>query len=178
MKNNRLFLKLVLALSVIVILELLGIVATAQDMDLELVHTDQDKSWYINTRTMVNPAPGTVSFWNKIVPSKGSGYFARMGAVLEKARKNPGRLEYVQVLQELECGTNRVKVWNVIFYDRQNRIIYSSTAPKTTGEVLAFQQETGSVRNAVCSTSYLNAPERPEQLAELQAPFSAAGIVD
>jgi hypothetical protein len=124
---------------------------------------------------MVNPTPGTVSFWNKIVPSKGSSYFAQMGSILEKARKNRNRLEYVQVLQELECGTNKVKVWSVIFYDRQDRIIYSSTAPKTTGEVLAFQQEAGSVRNAVCSTAYLNAPEKQAMLAELQD--SAAGVM-
>jgi hypothetical protein len=174
MKSNRFFRKLVFALSVIVILELLGIVATAQDADMELVHADQDKSWYVNTRTMVNLAPGTISFWNKIVPSKGSRYFTQMGSVLEKARKNPNRLEYVQMLQELECGTNRVKVWSVIFYDRQDRIIYSSTAPGTTGEVLAFQQEAGSVRNAVCSTAYLNAPEKQDLLAELQAPSVAA----
>lgn len=174
MKNNRLFLKLVLALSVVLVLELLGIVATAQEEDMALVHADQDRSWYINTRTMVNPVPGTVSFWNKIVPSKGSGYFAQMGSVLEKARKNSNRLEYVQVLQELECGTNKTKVWSVIFYDRQDRIIYSSTSPKATGEILAFQQEAGSVRNAVCSTAYLNAPERQDVLAELQAPSTAA----
>lgn len=172
--KNKLFQKLVLALSIIVILELLGIVATAQEVDMELVHADQDKSWYVNTRTMVNPTPGTVSFWNKIVPSKGSRYFAQIGSVLEKARKNPNRLEYVQVLQELECGTNKAKVWSVIFYDRQDRIIYSSTAPKTTGEVLALQQEAGSVRNAVCSTSYLNSPERQDMLAELQTPSVAA----
>jgi hypothetical protein len=178
MKSNRLFQKLVIALSVIVILELLGIVATAQEADMELVHADQDKSWYINTRTMINPSPGTVSFWNKIVPSKGSPYFAQMGSVLKKARKNPNRLEYVQILQELECGTNKAKIWNVVFYNRQDRIIYSSTTPKTTGEVLAFQQEAGSVRNAVCSTSYLNAPEKQDLLAELQAPSADEGIVD
>lgn len=123
---------------------------------------------------MVNPVSGTVSFWNKIVPSKGSGYFAQMGSVLEKARKNSNRLEYVQVLQELECGTNKTKVWSVIFYDRQDRNIYSSTSPKATGEILAFQQEAGSVRNAVCSTAYLNAPGRQDVLAELQAPSTAA----
>lgn len=167
--KNRLFLKLVLALLVVVILELLGIVATAQEVNMELVHADQDKSWYINTRTMVNPAPGTVSFWNKIVPAKGSGYLDQMKSVLEKVRKNPNRLEYVQVLQELECGTNKAKVWSVIFYDRQDRIIYSSPAPKATGEILAFQQEASSIRNAVCSsiTSYGNTAEKEEQLAGL-----------
>jgi hypothetical protein len=152
MKNKRSFLALLLTLFVIVSMELPGIVASAQEADMQLVITDPDKSWYINTLTLVTPAPGMVSYWNKIVPSKGSRYYSYMGSVLEKSRKDPGRLEYVQVLQELNCATNKTKVWNVVFYDRQNRIIHSSSASETTEVVLAFPQA-GSVRNAACGMS-------------------------
>jgi hypothetical protein len=167
MKSNRFFLQLVLVLVLFAILELPGIVAAAQDTDLALIHEDQNTSWYINTSTMVKPVPGTVSFWSKIVPSRESRYFEQMELVLEKARKDPDRLEYVQVLQELKCGTNKTKVWNVVFYDRQDQIIYSSTASKPIGDLLALQQEAGSVRNAVCSTAYHKAPGKQDLVAEL-----------
>lgn len=166
MKSRRFSLKLVVVL--FVMLELPGIAAAAQDADMKLVHADQDQSWYVNLRTMVKPAPGLVSFWSKIVPSKEGRYFGQMGSVLEKARKDPALLEYVQVLQEMECRTNKTKVWDVVFYDRQNRIIYSSSSPKTLGDALELQQEAGSVRNTVCDTSYRDAPGTQGLVAELR----------
>jgi hypothetical protein len=165
MKNNSFFLNLVLVL--VVLLELPGIVAAAQETDLALVHEDQDTSWYINTRTMVKPVPGSVSFWSKIVPSRESRYFEQLEVILEKAGKDPLRLRYVQVLQEFKCGTNKMRVWNVVFYDHQDHIIYSSTAPKAIGDMLALQQEAGSVHDAVCSTAYYKTPEKQNLVAEL-----------
>ena len=165
MKQFRLFLKLFLA----VVMGLPGVVVAAQEADLELIHADGGENWYINTRTLVNPAPGTVSFWNKIVFSKGSPCFAEMERVLEKAGKSKDRLEYVQVLQELECATSRTKVWNVVFYDRRDRIIYSSAAEKLCGRILAFMQEAFSVRDAVCSAASSRALEKQELLATLPA---------
>ena len=166
MKNPNIFLMLILVLLAVPAMP--GIVAAAEERDMALVQADQDTSWYINTRTMVRPAPGTVSFWSKMVPSKESRYFEQMGSELEKARKDPDRLEYIQVLQEITCGKNKTKMWDIVFYDRQNRIIYSSTAPKTLGEVLAFQREAGSVRNTVCDTSYRDAPGTQGLVAELR----------
>jgi hypothetical protein len=167
MKNDRLFHLPVLTLSVIVLLELLCIVASAQvECGMELVRADSDKSWYLNTRSRVSPTPGTVTFWNKIVPSKGSPYFVQLGSILEKAGKNPSKMEYVQVLQSKDCATDKTVVLNIIFYDRLDRIIYSRTEPKNSEDIFAFPQESNNLRSSVCSTSDITAREKEGLLAE------------
>jgi hypothetical protein len=125
-------------------------VIASQDSGLELVHSEFDRAWYVNTATMVSPAPGMISFWNKIVPTKGGEYYSQMGTLLEKAGKNPDRLEYVQALQELDCTTNRSKIWSVIFYDKQDRIVFSGSVGKATTKSIAFESAADEVRKTVC----------------------------
>jgi hypothetical protein len=48
--------------------------------------------------------------------SRESKYFEQIEFVPKKARKDPDRLEHVQVLQEFTCGTNLMNQWNVVFF--------------------------------------------------------------
>lgn len=141
---------LIFFLTLIAVLELLALFVTAKEPELELVHRDSDRSLYVNTRTLVRPARGTVSFWNKVVPARGSAYFAETQDILEKAGKNPGRLEYFQALQEMDCAENRTKVLSVVFYDKQDRIILSRASSMPKGDVIAFEKAANSVWKAVC----------------------------
>lgn len=116
---------LFMLLAFIVVVELLALSVSAKASGLERIHADRDGTWYINARTMVNPDGDRISFWSTVVPEKGGEYFARMAAALEKARKNPLRLEYIQTLQEVNCSTRKVITSNILFYDKKDRIVHT-----------------------------------------------------
>jgi len=145
--------KLMIVLSMLVILEALALFASAADPLITLVHADQEREWYINTRTLVNPAPGVVSLWSTVIPAKGSAYDTRVRNVLKQAGRNPGRLEYIQVLEEIDCAGNTVKAWDVLFYDRKDRIVLSSPATKDMRPALDRGGETASIWKMVCTAS-------------------------
>jgi hypothetical protein len=151
---KRTFAKLMVLLSLFVVLEVLALFATAAEPLLTLVHADQEREWYINTRTLVSPSPGAVSLWSKIVPAKGGAYDMRVREVMKQAGRNPGRLEYVQVLEEIDCVKNSVKVWSVLFYDRQDRIVMSSPVAQALQPALDIGDGAASIRKLVCMASF------------------------
>jgi len=94
-----------LILALILVWELLALTASATGPGLERVYSDRDGTWYINAKTMVSPEGGRMSFWSTVVPVKNGEYFTELGTALEKVRKNPLRLEYVQTLQDVDCSS-------------------------------------------------------------------------
>lgn len=151
--KNRLFTGFMAALSLIIAIELRAPFATAAEAEFTLVHVDQESEWYINTLTLISPSPGKISFWNKIVPTKGSTYSARVGEMLKKAGKDPDRLEYLQTLEEVDCAKNTSRVWSLMFYDRQDRIVLSKSASKAALPVMAMGSEADMMRKMVCTSA-------------------------
>jgi hypothetical protein len=65
------------------------------------------------------------------VPMKGGESFAWLGMVLKNARKNPLRLEYVQTLQETDCSTRNISRSNILFSDKQDRVVHTINGKPT-----------------------------------------------
>ena len=139
-----------LVLAFILVWELLALSAFALDSGLERIHVDPDGTLYINSRTMVNPDRNTFSFWSTIVPVKGGAYYTRTVTVLQKARKNPLRLEYVQSLQEINCSTRNVNTSSVLFYDKKDRIVHTVNVPGWAQEIEGSRPEVNRLLAAVC----------------------------
>jgi hypothetical protein len=118
-------------LSVILVGELLALSASAGVSGLERIYADPDGTWYINAKTMVNPAGERISFWSTVVPDKSSNYYSRLGDVLAKAGKNPRRLEYVQTLLDVDCATGTISASNILFYDKRDRIMHAINVPRS-----------------------------------------------
>ena len=148
---NSLFTRLAAVLTVIIVIELIAIFAFAAEGDLALVHADQEQEWYINTRTLVSPAPGTISFWNKIVPAQGSGSALRIQQVLKQAGKDPARAAYMQTLEERDCTTHSSKIWSVLFYDKQDRIIHVGNAAAAMRLVMGTVGKERAAEETVCN---------------------------
>lgn len=136
-------------LAVIAAFEIFALSVSGSE-DLTLVLGDRDRIWYVRSGTVVSPGPGKVNFWAKIVPAKESALLGRMKEALRDAGRNPGRLEYVQALQEVDCRGKDAKVLSVLFYDRKDRIVLSRTAPKDAQEIVALADAGGAVGKAVC----------------------------
>ena len=139
-------------LAVIVVVELLALPAFAKVSGLERIHADPGGTWYINAKTVVNPAGDRVSFWSTVVPKKDSAYYEVLGKVLEKRGKNPSRLEYVQILQEVDCSTGNVNSSNVLLYDKQDRIVHTVNSADTAQLIAEFGQAEYSLLAAVCGS--------------------------
>ena len=116
-------------LASVVVGELLALSVPAKAPYLERINADPNGAWYINKKTMVNPSSDRISFWSTAVPMKGGDSFAWLGMVLKNARKNPLRLEYVQTLQEADCSTRKISAPNILFSDKQDRIVHTINAP-------------------------------------------------
>jgi len=137
-------------LALIVVVELLGLSASAKVSGLERIHADPDGTWYINAKTMVSPVGNRVSFWSTVVPVKGSEYYSELGTALDKARKNPLRLEYVQTLQDVDCATGKISTLNILFYDKLDRIVHSITVPREAQQTASTGLASETLLAAVC----------------------------
>jgi len=134
----------------IVVVELLALSVSAKMSGLERIYVDPDGTWYINAKTMVNPGGNKISLWSTVVPVKGGDYYARSIVVLQKARKNPERLEYVQALQEVDCTIGKVTTSNILFYDKKDRIVHSVNVPGWAQQIEAARPEADRLLAAVC----------------------------
>jgi hypothetical protein len=138
-------------LTFIVVMELLTLTASAKDQDLSYVHANQDGTWYINARAEVHPVGGKASFWSTLVPEKDGAYYDVLGMSLEKRGKNRGQLEYVQLLQEVDCSMWTINTSNVLFYDKQDRIVLEVNSQNSAQLIAEFGQAENSLLTAVCS---------------------------
>lgn len=141
---------LFMLLAFIVVVELLALSVAAKVSGLERIHVDLDGSYYINSGTMVNPAGSKISFWSTVVPVKGGDYYTRSITVLQKARKDPNKLEYVQALQEVDCTTGKITTSNILFYDKKDRIVHSVNVPGWAQQIEASRPEADRLLAAVC----------------------------
>jgi hypothetical protein len=139
-------------LACIVAGELLALSVSAKVSDLERIHVDLDGSWYINSGPMENPVRSTISFWSTVIPVKNGGSYARSFTVLQTDREDPTRLESLQALQEVDCTTGRITTSNVLFYDKQDRIVHSVSVPGWAQRIEASRPETDRLLAAVCGT--------------------------
>lgn len=137
-------------LALIVVVELLALAASAKVSDLERVHADSNGTWYVNARTMVNPGGDKASFWSTVVPKKDSAYFDVLKMVLEKRGKDARRLEYVQILQEVDCSLWTIHPSNVLFYDKQDRIVHTVNSASSAKLIAEFGQAAGNILSSVC----------------------------
>ncbi len=122
----------------------------AKTPDLDPVRTDQNGAWYINARTMVRPAGDKVSFWSTVVPRKDGIYYEVLGMVLEKTRKNPSQLEYIQILHEADCSMGTLDSKIVTFYDKQDRIVHTVNRPESARLIAEFGHAEDGLLAAVC----------------------------
>ncbi len=122
----------------------------ANTSSLDPVRTNQDGVWYVNARTMVNPADDKVSFWSTVVPRKDGVYYEVLGMVLEKTRKNPGQLEYIQILHEADCSMGTLDSKIVTFYDKQDRIVHTVNRPESARLIAEFGHAEDGLLAAVC----------------------------
>jgi hypothetical protein len=143
-------------LTFIVFMGLLTLTASAKDQDLSYVDANQDGTWYINARAEVHPVGGKASFWSTLVPKKDGAYYDVLGMSLEKRGKNPGQLEYVQLLQEVDCSTWAIDTSNVLFYDKQDRIVLEVNSQVPAQLIAEFGQAEDSLLTAVCSQHVAN----------------------
>ena len=134
----------------VVVAELFALSVSAMAPGLERIHAGPEGTWYINAKTMVNPANDRISFWSTIVPVKGGEYDAQMRMVLEKARKNPRRLEYVQTLQEVDCATRKIVTSNILLYDKLDRIVHTINVPRPEQQTAAVGDAADSLLVAAC----------------------------
>jgi hypothetical protein len=151
--KNRIFTGFAASFLLLIVLELPALAASAAEADCALVHADAQREWYINTRTLVSPAPGKISFWNRIVPVKGSAYSVRAHEMLKKAGKDPDRLAYLQTLEEIDCTRNTSKIWSLLFYDRQDRIVLSLAGPQNDAPAIIWGKEADLMRKRVCTSA-------------------------
>jgi hypothetical protein len=138
-------------LAFIVVMELLALAASAKVSDLDRIHADSNGTWYVNAKTLVNPAGGRASFWSTVVPNKDGTYFDVLRMSLEKRGKSPGRLEYIQLLQEADCSLWTLRTSNVLFYDKQDRIVLMVNSPDSAKLIAEFGQAADSILASVCS---------------------------
>ena len=138
-------------LTFIVVMELFTLTAFAKDQDREYVRSNHEGTWYINARNQVHPVDGKASFWSTIVPEKDGGYYDVLGMSLQKRGKNPGQLEYIQLLQVADCSVWKVNASNVLFYDKQDRIMLEVDSQSTAQLIAEFGQAEDSLLTAVCS---------------------------
>lgn len=143
---------LYLFLALILVWELLALSASAKVSGLERIYADPHGTWYINAKTMVNPAHDRISFWSTVVPVKGSDYYSKLGAVLGKAGKNPLRLEYVQTLQDVDCLTKKINTSNILFYDKLDRIVLTINLPLSMQQTESTTLAADSLLAAVCTS--------------------------
>ena len=139
-----------LFLALILVWELLALSASAKVTGLERVYADPHGTWYINAKTMVNPAGERISFWSTVVPVKGGDYYSKLGSILAKAGKNPLRLEYVQTLQDVDCSTKKISTTNILFYDKLDRIVHTINLPLAKQQTESTNLAAHSVLAAVC----------------------------
>jgi len=142
-------------LAFIVVVEFFALSVSAKAPGLERIRTDPNGTWYINAKTMVNPASDRISFWSTVVPQKNSAYFDVLGMVLEKRGKSAQRLEYVQILQEVDCSIGTINTSNVLFYDKQDRIVYTVNSPASAKLIAEFGQAADSILASVCGSQQL-----------------------
>jgi len=152
MLNKILRTGMYLFLALILAWELLALSASAKGSGLERIYADPDGTWYINAKTMVSPASDKISFWSTFVPVKGGDNFSRIVSVLEKARKNPLRLEYVQTLQEVNCLTKKISTSNILYYDKLDRIVHTVNVPPSSQQAESSGPATEQLLAAVCTS--------------------------
>ena len=138
--------------ALILVGELLALSPSATVSGLERIYTDPDGTWYINAKTMVSPAGERISFWSTVVPVKGSEYYFHLGDVLDKARKNPLRLEYVQTLQDVDCKTGKISTSNILFYDKRDRIVHTVNVPRSAQQAGSSGLAADRLLAAVCNS--------------------------
>lgn len=138
-------------LTFIVVMELFTLTASAQDQDREYVRSNHEGTWYINARVAVQPVGGKASFWSTLVPNKDGAYYDVLGMSLEKRGKNPGQLEYIELLQEVDCSMWTINTSNVLFYDKQDRIVLEVNSQGSSQLIAEFGQAENSLLTAVCS---------------------------
>jgi hypothetical protein len=137
-------------LATILLLELLALAATAKSPDLDRIYANVDGTWYLNGKTMVNPAGNRVSVWSTIVPEKQGTYYEVLGMVLEKRGKDPRRLEYVQILQDVDCSAGKVSSSTALFYDKRDRIVHTVNSSASAQLIADFGQAEDTILAAVC----------------------------
>lgn len=157
MLNKILRTGMYLFLALILVWELLALSASAKGSGLERIHADPDGTWYINAKTMVSPAGDRISFWSTVVPVKGTEYYSELGTTLERARKNPLRLEYVQTLQEVDCSTRKIITSNILYYDKQDRIVHTVNVPRSAQQTESSGPAAERLLAAVCSSQLAQA---------------------
>ena len=134
----------------IMVLQLFALPAPAKSPELDRVYASLEGAWYINAKTMVHPDSDTASFWSTVVPHKGGMYYGVLAMVLEKRGKNPDRLEYVQILHEVDCSIGEMKYSTVLFYDKQDRIVLTVNSPGSAKLIADFGQAPDNILAAVC----------------------------
>lgn len=123
----------------------------ARQSSVRLFRAEDDRLWYINGETMVNLPSDIVSFWNRVVPRKGSAHFRQMQSVLKQAGKDPRRLEFYQRLDEMDCMNNRLRTVSELYYDENDRILLSRVAPRAGWTAIAAGSDEAFLRETVCS---------------------------
>lgn len=162
MRRRGMFIWFTAGLAALAAIEIFALAVMGSEPRLQVIDRNGERDWYVNTDTMVSTAPDTISYWNKIVPAKDSALFRRIADLLREAGKNPRRVEYVQTLQEADCGDGDARIMSVLFYDRKDRIVLSGAAPKEARELVALADRNGEVRRTVCDLSRRRDPA-PEQ---------------
>ncbi len=158
---NKLFIPvLLLGLSTIVVLELMALAVQAAEKDLQFVRGERDRIWYLKTDTLISTAPGTFSFWNKVVPAKGSPYFSRMGEVLHHGGKRTDRLEFIQALQEVDCTAGTSRILSIVYFDKKERIILTQYDANSSPALADFTGDAKLVAETVCAEAWSDSGEQ------------------
>jgi hypothetical protein len=134
----------------VVVAELLALSVSAKAPELKSIQANSEGTWYINAKTMVNSAEERISLWSKVVPEKSGIYYGMLGMALEKVGKNPLRLEYVQILHDVDCSTGKVSSSNVLFYDKLDRIMHTVNMPGSVKLIAGYSQAEEGLLAEVC----------------------------
>jgi len=71
------------------------------------------------------PSHNNVKVWAKIAPSEKSKYYQKMKNELRKSGKSAKGYKYSEMLNEIDCGHNRIRYLQVIYYNKKGTTMHT-----------------------------------------------------
>jgi len=110
-----------------------------------------NRTWFVNTKTMVAPAPGIVSLWEKKVLNKRGRTFGIVRDILLEEGVEHRNFRYIQSLKEVDCKGGKYRTVTILFYDKDDRILYASIDPEADWKTVDPFKKSGDLSAFVCS---------------------------
>jgi hypothetical protein len=81
---------------------------------------------FVDMNRMTSEADTRVQIWSRITPAEHSRYYKQIQRDLRNVGKTPHAFRYLEILNEMNCGSRQIRYLKVIYFRSDDSVIHAT----------------------------------------------------